>query len=346
MGQITLRPELVTHHGEAKGILIDDRYVGTITLLYRQEEQIWGTVQLDEEVLEVDEKDQVSQYIHQYVDDMTEALGASDCFVTLSYSMFDYIISDDHMGEVEEVVEVIEDDQPYDEGDWESEHDKELQLAIVGESRHKVEYQLLGRDHHLIADAILTLYRGDVRGEINFHLEPTDSEIDEAVEIIVSDFDPDQIDTFYFTVFNHEQEKIAVLDLTHGDILDQEDEDVLYIDVYEDEDEDVQLDIDCVRDDIDAISYEVYEYDLDNHKELLGMVTIDVGQDEATAYMELLNPRDKKIREQIACRLIDELEDVASFDTLSITMAYQEEIIDEFVFDYAQQQERKPVANR
>ena len=105
MGQITLRPELVTSSGEACGIMLDHQYVGSLTLLYREEDRIWGSVQLDEEVLDADEKEQVDLFIHQYIENMIDAVGAPEMLCILTYSYYDHIISTDQLGQIEELIE-------------------------------------------------------------------------------------------------------------------------------------------------------------------------------------------------------------------------------------------------
>gem|GEM_PF-5223678 len=367
MGQVSLRPELVTQGGEACGIMLDDQYVGSLTLLYREEDRIYGTVQLDEDVLDADEKEEIDLFIHQYVENMIDALGVPDCLVTATYSSYDHIISTDLIGEIEEIVEVESPDE-YEDTDYQDlladgveyeyitdddydyaldeEEDDELQLAIVGEARNKVEYQLLNRDNDLIAEAEVSIHRGDVTGNVHCHYSPTDEEIDELAEVIVSDFDPDQVDTFTFN-FYEDNELIATLDLTHEDFFDDDedlevvselddydDNDDLYVDVYADED--INLHFDLVRDDIDTITFEIFEK-IKKRDVKLGTVTLDMMQDELTGLVDFENPRDKEIREQIAYRIIDEIEKETDFDTLTLTMQYQDEVIDEFVFDTKEQ---------
>jgi hypothetical protein len=372
MGQISLRPELVTSGGEACGIMLDEQYVGSLTLLYREEDRIWGTVQLDEEVLHADEKEEIDLFIHRYVENMIDAVGAPECIVTATYSSYDHIISTDNLGEIEEVVEVesrnfttdydedyemLEDGVEYafDEEELELEdHDydydleeDELQLNIVGESRGKVEYQLLNKENELIAEAVLELHRGDVAGNIYWHVQPSDDEIDEVAQVIVADFDPDQVDTFTFTMY-YGDEEIATIELTHGDFFDDDEEliyddlDVgytdndLYVDVYADDD--VKLHFEMIRDDIDTITFDIYE-DEDRKNSRLGTVTLNLADDEPTALVQFVNPRDQQVREQIAYHLIEELERETVYDTFTITMQYQDEVIDEYAFDLSEQPE-------
>lgn len=354
MGQITLRPELVTSGGEACGIMLDEQYVGSLTLLYREEDRIWGTVQLDEEMLHADEKEEIDLFIHRYVENMIDAVGAPECIVTATYSAYDHIISTDTLGEVEELVEVESTDFNNDVDNYEMledgveyAFDDDLQLSIVGESRGKVEYQLLNKENELIAEAVLGLHRGDVQGNIYWHIQPSEEEIDEVAQIIVADFDPDQVDTFTFTMY-YGDEEIATIDLTHGDFFDDDEELIydeldttyadndLYVDVYADED--VTLHFEMIRDDIDTLTFDIYEEE-GRKNSRLGTVTLNLEGEEPTALVQFVNPRDQQVREQIAYHLIEELEGETAYDTFTITMQYQDEVIDEYTFDLSEQPE-------
>lgn len=359
MGQITLRPELVTSGGEACGIMYDDQYVGSLSLLYREEDRIWGTVQLDEEVLDVEEKEDIDLFIHQYIEQMIDALAVPDCLVTVSYSEYDHIISTDNdLGEVEEIIEVesgsMYDDADsidvYDVNDFEEEEDYEL--YIVGESRNRVEYQLLDKDHHLVAEAELSLRRGDIAGDIFWNHEPSEEEVDEVANILVNDFDPDMVDTFYFNM-KYKDEIVATFELTHEDFIEDdeemtygeedldeytpldasnfmEQEDEIYVDVYEDEDSDIQFEL--IRDDIDTVTFDIYEEESEpSHR--LGSVTLNLDGKEITGLVDFINPRDKNVREQIAYQLMEELGDEIQFNTFTLTMQYNDEVIDEIAFD-------------
>lgn len=360
MGQITLRPELVTSSGEACGIMYDDQYVGSLTLLYREEDRLWGNVQLDEEVLDVDEKEEIDMFIHQYIEQMIDALAVPDCLVTVSYSEYDHIIStDDELGEVEEIIEVEagsiydEDDVDvvYDVEDFNSEED-DYELYIVGESRNKVEYQLLDRDHDLVAEAELTLKRGDISGDIYWNHEPSEDEVDEVANILVNDFDPDMVDTFYFNM-KYKDEVVATFELTHEDLIDEDEnidfgeedledfepleatnildqEDDIYVNVYEDEESDIYFQL--IRDDIDTVTFDIYEEESEPGNRL-GSVTLNLDGKEITGLVDFINPRDKNVREQIAYQLIEELGDEIQFNTFSLTMQYNDEVIDEIAFD-------------
>lgn len=369
MGQITLRPELVTSSGEACGIMLDHQYIGSLTLLYREEDRIWGSVQLDEEVLDADEKEQVDLFIHQYIENMIDAVGAPECFVSSTYSYYDHIISTDQLGQIEELIDEDEaqDYQMYEtleagyeaaeepiyadldtiEYDYDydlSEEQQDIELSIVGESRNKVEYQLLDKNHEIMAEVLVHIDRGDVIGDIFWHYEPSEEEIDEVAHILVADFDSDLVDSFILTMF-YEDDELVTFELTHDDLLEEEDEDYeqdlfemdesMYVDIQGDET--VSLYFELIRDDVDSLTFNIYEEEPKRQK--LGTATIDLGGDEPSAIVDFINPRDQHLREQVAYHLIDEVDKEIEYTTFTITMQYQDEVVDEYVFNVEEQAE-------
>lgn len=336
MSGIYLRPELVTSNGEACGIMFDEHYVGSLTLIYREEDRMYGSVQLDQDFLKLEEKDEIDHFVHRYVQNKINALGVPDCLVTVTYSEYDYVVATD-----------IDNEDEYDMLDMEEEEN--IHLTIVGESRNKVEYQLLNKSNELIAEVLLDIHRGDVNGDIYWHEEPSDEQIDEVANIIVSDFDSDLFDTFAFHMI-YDNEEIVTIELNHYDMLDddiEEDQDIeeniddeeLYVDVYEDED--TRLHFELIRDDIDTLTLDVYEEE-DQRDSRLGTITINMDEEEITALVDFINPRDRSVREQLAYQLIEELESELDFETLTVSMQYNDEVIDEFVFDVHDQEELQP----
>lgn len=369
MGQITLRPELVTSSGEACGIMLDNQYVGSLTLLYREEDRIWGSVQLDEQVLQADEKEEVDLFIHRYIENMIDAIGAPECFVSSTYAHYDHIISTDQLDDLVEILEdetgpldyseydtfeagyeevtdslTTDDVQEYDFDYDLSEHKRDIELNIVGESRNKVEYQLLDRNHEIMAEVMVHLDRGDVIGDVYWHYEPTDEEMDEVAHILVADFDSDHVDTFTFAMF-YGDEELVTFELTHDDLLDDEeeamllgeidlDEDDIYVDIHGDDAANIHFEL--IRDDIDSLTFDVYEEEK-GYSVRLGTATIDLDGEEPTAIIDFDNPRDQHLREQVAYYLIDELDKEVEYQTFTITMQYDDEVIDEYIFDIEEQ---------
>ncbi|GAA0374475.1 hypothetical protein [Bacillus horti] len=339
MGQIEIRPELVTSSGEAASIMLDQQYVGSLTLLYREEDRLWGSIQLDEQMLHADEKEEIDLFLHQYMESMIDALGAPECFVSVTYSHYDHIISTEDSDSLDRLIEADIDDGSLEH---DTEEDSEIQLSIVGESRSQVEYQLLDQRQQLLAEALIHIDRGDVIGDVFWQTEPSEDDLDEVAHILVADFDSDFIDTFTFTMF-YEDEELAVFELSHEDLFDFEDEeeedegflsgessfvdeDELYMDVHEEER--IPLQVECVRDDGDSLTFELYEQD----GMKIGQATIDLGGEEPTAVVDFIEPRNRRFREQVAYHMIEELDKETDYHTFAITMQYQDEVVDEYHF--------------
>lgn len=211
MGQITLRPELLTTGGQAASIMLDEQYVGSFTAVYRESDALFGMIQLDKERLASGNKEQIDRYMQAYVQDMAHSLGVEQCNVIVTYSELSHILSLDD----------------------EEEHDEET-----------------------------------------------------------------------------------------------------YVDV--EADDDVELVIEWVREEVDTLILDIYE----QHREeslYLGQATVNIGDKEMTVLVDFENPGHGELREQVAYHLVDLLEEEYRFETITITMQYNDEVIDEFHFDYQDQ---------
>ena len=220
---------------------------------------------------------------------------------------------------------------------------QDIELSIVGESRNKVEYQLLDKNHEIMAEVLVHIDRGDVIGDIFWHYEPSEEEIDEVAHILVADFDSDLVDSFILTMFYNDEE-LVTFELTHDDLFEDEEEEEydlsemdegMYVDIRGDET--VSLYFELIRDDVDSLTFNIYEEEPKRQK--LGTVTIDLGGDEPSAIVDFMNPRDQHLREQIAYHLIDEVDKEIEYSTFTITMQYQDEVVDEYVFNVEEQTE-------
>ena len=211
MGQITLRPELLTTGGQAASIMLDEQYVGSFTAVYRESDALFGMIQLDKERLASGNKEQIDRYMQAYVQDMAHSLGVEQCNVIVTYSEPSHI------------------------------------LSLVDEEEHDEE---------------------------------------------------------------------------------------TYVDV--EADDDVELVIEWVREEVDTLILDIYE----QHGEeslYLGQATVNIGDKEMTVLVDFENPGHGELREQVAYHLVDLLEEEYRFETITITMQYNDEVIDEFHFDYQDQ---------
>src|SRR5690554_2598246 len=93
MAQFTLRPEFRTAGGEVNDLEMDGIYAGTVTLTYRENDRLVGSVQLDKSMITKEEKKEVALWADEYVHSLADALHVEECEVLVTYSKIDHIIS-------------------------------------------------------------------------------------------------------------------------------------------------------------------------------------------------------------------------------------------------------------
>jgi hypothetical protein len=358
MTDVMLRPDLKTAGGEVSDILFKKRFVGTLTLVYRESDRISGSLQLEKEVLSELEKEQVYDFVHDYVQSMIHALQARDCEVMVTYSSYDHVIATERpeAWQDDAAYADIDDDYDYEWVDNDSRFEDEppthrdeysmggYELVIVGESRNAVEYHVYDRDQHWVAEAFVRMYGSDATGTVNWMVEPTEDDIDMVSDLIVNDFDPDEIDTFVLDM-TFDDEVIETIELTHEDLLDEEDllsaEDLEDEAVYEtlldsrvasinEEDYSVAL----ARDDGDVLTYEIYQQSRGGLP--IGTATIDISQRQLTGFIDFRDPGTTDDREYIATILMQELDKEKDYDTINISMMHRNKLIEEMMFETEQ----------
>ncbi|ANE48275.1 hypothetical protein SY83_20515 [Paenibacillus swuensis] len=427
MPNISLRPDLRTSGGEVNDVVLNGKYAGTLTLVYREGDRISGSIQLDKESMSPSDKEAVIEFTQHYVQSLIDALNVEDCDVLVTYSKYDHVIATDHnIGEVTEMVEDAfeyedeEDDYGYytsmdDEGemllDLDGDEDEAVyfELVIVGESRNKVEYHVYSDTEVLVAEALMTISGSDVIGEVNWMYPPEEQESDAVADLIVSDFDDNEIDTFLIDM-EYEGEIFDTIELTHRDLLDaqdtlydlaanddEEDETAYYADdededddelIYytdddddddyayyaddDDDDEDLEVveiyslddedddytseEIDdeltmyadddddelaeedytvvLARDDQDVLTYEIYQQSYGGLP--IGTATVDISTHQITGFIDFREPGNGSDREFIATMLMQELDKERDYDSVNFTMMYNNETIDEVMFELDQ----------
>jgi hypothetical protein len=92
---IVLRPDLKTSGGEIHDILIDGRYAGNMSLVFREGDRIGGSIQLDSSSISPKQKELIVSYVRDYVQDVIMAIRAADCDIVVTSSPYDHIISTD-----------------------------------------------------------------------------------------------------------------------------------------------------------------------------------------------------------------------------------------------------------
>ncbi|MNQ76271.1 hypothetical protein D3C85_911020 [compost metagenome] len=298
-------------------------------------------------------------FAHSYIQAAIDALGIVECEVTVSYSEYDFVIVTEHavqpstfqedfMGSVDllhddeldyswlrEDIRLEEPDVvlPAEQQDMleERKQEKGYELVIVNENRSSVEYHVYDKDSELIAEAILHMYGSEVIGDITWKFDPFDEEMDIVTELMVEDFNEEQTDSFVFHMI-HNGETVDTVELTHIDLLDLVDdsqsEDDMWIPTSED------YSIVLVRDDLDTLSYEIYQR---SHGGLpIGTATVDISSRQLTGFIDFREPGDSDDRELIATLLLDELDKEKEYETFNLSMLYRNKLIDEIMFETEQ----------
>lgn len=378
MNEVFLRPEMRTAGGEACDIVLNGKFVGTLNLVYREGERIFGSVQLDRESVNRKTANYLMRHVQNYVQSLIDALQVTNCQVIVTHSQYDHIIATgDDVGEVVEIMdrpaaaapkaretrevrealEVREVRQaretreprakkpakardagpaaaapakrrtglPKQRKQTEDMTDylESLELVIVGESRNQVEYHVYNSRQRLIAEAFMKYQKGGVIGDINWLMSPEEEDMDAVTELIVNDFDSNEVDTFDITMF-FEGEEIASIELNHEDFHIGDSGPVAEV-------EEDHYDVLLIRDDEDALTYEVYSEFYGDRP--VALATVDISKRELTGMIDFFEPGSKEEREFIATLILRELDKEKDFSLVSFTMTYQNDIIDEIAFD-------------
>jgi hypothetical protein len=359
MAGVVLRPDLRTAGGEVSDILYNGRYAGTLVLVYREQDRISGSVQLEQESLSPKDKDIVNRFVTEYIQEMIEALKAKQCDVLVTYSSYDHVIATDSVLDYDEMESLYEDEPEIiwvtdeeDLGDWdiperetlrmrESGHDYDddleeedshyrspayYELVSTKETKHKVEYHVYDKDQEWIAEVFMRIIGNDIIGDVHWMFSPDDEEVEVVTNLIVTDFDDDTVDTF---TLDHRYEGVIIetIELTHQDLLEQDEPTVIQGTPDELEEYTVVL----ARDDQDMLTYEIY-----NQTEgglPIGTATVDISRRQLTGFIDFrTNVSQSGVREKVASLVMQELDKEKDYRTISFTMLQQNKPIEEVVF--------------
>ncbi len=341
MTHVSLRPDLRTAGGEVSDIIFKNRFVGTLSLVFRESDRIAGALQLEKEVLDEAEKDEVFEAVHRYVDSLLDALQAKGCEVMVTYSSFDHVIASNREEEAFAGGVSTGEDFDYD-SDWidnetrlEDETPEErddytmadFELVLVGEDGDALEYHLYDKNEDFLAEAFLQIEDQEVTGTVYWMTEPSEAELDIAADLLVLDFDEDEVDRFEIAM-SFDNEIFEVIQLTHEDLLaEEEDAEVLYNGNNADKDYTVTL----VRDDRGVLTYEIYQQSRGGLP--IGTATVDISERQLTGFIDFREPGSTDDRELIATLLMEELDKEKDYSALNLTMMHNNRLLEEVLFE-------------
>jgi hypothetical protein len=358
---VMLRPDLKTAGGEVNDILWNGQFIGTMTLVYREADRMSGAVQLEEENLPRHAKQHAVSFLQSHIQSLIDALGVQSCDVLITYSNYDQIISTDSVN-LSALKNVEEDhDYDFDQADTDRFGDEDLldqneysmdsssvsskldawdkddedygfyELVSVEESRNKIEYHIYDEEQELAAEASIRISGRNISGTVNWRQEPADDEIETVADLLVSDFEADEVDTFVLHM-KRDQEIIETIELTHEDLF--EDDDAAVLETKGEDWIDDDYTIVLVRDDSDALTYEIYRQ---SHGGLpIGTATVDISQRALTGFIDFREPGDSDDREEIAQTLMRELDKEKDFESFNVTMLFQNRPFEELLFETEQ----------
>lgn len=341
MTGLMLRPDLKTAGGEVSDIVFNDEFVGMLTLVYRESDRLSGSIQLEQQSLSASEKQDIVEFLQNYVQQVVDALQVKRCEVIVTYSAYDHLIVTNELANEDPTLEWERDESrfadidPDDNDDIDMEEalpeDLGYELVIVAEKRNAVEYHIYGPDSDLVAEATVHILGTDINGNLDWKSYPLDEEMERASELIVSDFNEDEIDSYFLTM-TYNGEVIEAYDLLHNDLYDYDDtEEVL---AHQSEPERDDYTVILARDDEDTLTYEIYQQSYGGLP--VGTATIDISQREITGFIDFREPGSSDDRELIATLLLEELDKEKEFESVNLSMLHRNQLIDELLFESEQ----------
>ncbi|UUZ79952.1 hypothetical protein LJK88_33770 [Paenibacillus sp. P26] len=342
MSEIWIRPDIRTAGGEVCDIVFRDQFVGTLSLVYRESDKMAGALQLETEVLTERDKEEVCDHVHRYVQGLIEAMRLQECEVMVTFSDFDHIIATNREDRPYPYLTGVEEDFDY-ESDW-VDHESRVEddpdevgeytltgfdLVVTSETRNTAEYRLYDGEHW-VADALIRIDGREVTGTVDWSVEPTEDEMDEAADLIAADLEDRDIDSLVLDM-RLDGDILETVELTSEDLLEATDDELADSVPAPGSDE---YSVVLVRDDGDVLSYEIYQPSRSGHP--IGTATIDISQQQLTGFIDFRDPGSSGDREEIATLLMQELEKERDYDVLNLSMMHKNRLIEEVLFESEQ----------
>jgi hypothetical protein len=222
MTGLMLRPDLKTAGGEVCDIVFHNEFVGTLTMVYRESDRLSGSIQLEEHSLSESDKHKTIAFLQNYVQQLVSALQVKTCEVFVTYSPYELLIVTDEQSDLEAGSDWEEDEsQTADFDPEDSENDLGYELVTISKKRNAIEYHIFDPEMELVAEAAIHIARTDVTGNVEWKSYPLDDEMEQAAQLIVADFNEDEIDSYFLTM-TFDGQVIETFDLLHSDLYEPE----------------------------------------------------------------------------------------------------------------------------
>ncbi|WP_342555328.1 hypothetical protein [Paenibacillus sp. FSL R7-0652] len=369
MKQIDIMTDLRTANGEVQDIMVDDRYAGSLLLVYREGERLLGSLQLEQESIEDADEQIIIDKVHAYVRSLSDAVASSYYEVLVSCGTLHSVLQPSDMDEQaawsSQSTASAEDHREYDEIRYDDAlpeganvipafqdesftyEDREhlLEMEMVSAGRNISTYVFNDAEGEELAEAALKQYGADARGEIHWYDEPDETIQEAAAELLVRELDEEIIDTITIRMW-HQGNELQTLEWVHRDfseeLLDDSDED------NEEVEDERMLDPNAAFTDLEDTELEdaeeagyvmlssrdrefrIYDLFIQERGGLpVGTATIDTSYSDLTGYMDYDVPGTSVQRKALVDVLMRELNKEIEFDSLHLTMLYRNQIIDE-----------------
>ncbi|MGQ8871607.1 hypothetical protein [Paenibacillus sp. TSA_86.1] len=358
MIEIDLTTDLRTASGEVQDIMVDDRYTGSLLLIYREGERLSGSLQLEQESIEEAVEQLIIDKVHAYVRALADAVAASYYEVLVSCGTLHSVLRPVDMDEEEvwsspgtiatenylgydesRYDDVLPDEEvnliPASRDDSFTYEDREhlLEMEMVSAGRNLSSYVFNDVEGEEMAEATLKQYGADAHGEIHWYDEPDETVQEAAAELLVRELDEEIIDTITIRMW-HQGNELQTLEWVHRDFSEELEED-----------EEQEESLDSIDDWIEPEEAEEAGYVMLRNRDRefriydlfvqergglpVGTATIDTSHSDLTGYMDYDVPGTSVQRRTLVEVLMRELNKEIEFDSLHLTMLYRNQIIDE-----------------
>lgn len=321
MTNVFLRPDLKTAGGEVSDILLNGEYIGCLSLVYREQHRISGAIQLDKPSMPFSKKDDVLRYIHEYMQAFASSIQAEVCTLNVSYGTLEcYMDYYDYDGAYDDeldddVAEANGDDIGYEELETLDMSYSNYRLEIISESPTLVEYHIYDQEHEWLAEAVIRTSEKAVWGDFYWMFEPTTEEMETISELLASDFDDEVMERF---IFKHIYENELVDTIEYMEIVETQEMDYTVL---------------LTRDEGEILTYEIY--DESDGQFPVGTATVDIGHSVVTGFIEFHDPADTENMDNIAALLMLELDKEREYESINLTLLYQNMPINEISIECA-----------
>ncbi len=322
---ILIRPELRTSSGEVSDIFREDDYIGTMTLVFRESDRLLGAIQLEDDNVSANVKDDIITYLQSYIQSLVEALDIELCEVLVSYGGYQYVIDEDW---ISEQFPSTENEIKHEEIDI-----MELELELVEKDLHRCKFQITQSKNGFIANATAKMKDTKISCTINFRRFPSNDEIENVTLLLMNYFNKDDAEVFRFKI-KASGKHIETLKITStSPLLEKQKKHHVNRSKHINKDElnEENYDVRLIRNDGDALTYEIYHQSTPHQP--IGIASIDIGEKEITGYIDFQDPRTSDERELIATLLLEELDKEREYDKINLSMFVKNECIDEIEFE-------------